>query len=129
MSTLVDLPDAGGKASALQLRRAARQAREARVDFWRAWILSSFFIAVIGANLYVGAVVIVGHMHAAAADSAAASHKTARFTRPLGDTIFCQYTVFDNNSAQSIESGIERCDSTSRMSQRPSKSKFSWSGK
>jgi hypothetical protein len=129
MTTIVDLTDADGKTSRTQLRRAARRTREARANFWRACILSSFFIVVIGANLYIGAVVIVGHMRAAAADGAAASHKTARFTRPLGDTIFCQYTVFDNNSAQSLDSGIERCDSTSRMAQRPSKSKFNWGGK
>lgn len=130
MSTLVDSSDAGRKASGTQLQRAARRAREARADFWRACIFTTFFVVVIGALLLVGAVVIVGRMDAAAeTDKAAASHKTARIKRPLGDTIFCRYTVFDNKSAQLIEDGIERCDVSGRISNDNRKSRFSWGGK
>ena len=128
MSTLVDVPDAGGEAPAAQLRRAARRARQARIDFWRALILGSFFVVAIGADLFVGAVVMVGRIQGPAQDAVAASHKTGRFMRPLRDTIFCRYTVFDNKSAQLIQDGIERCDGAGRMSLTAPKSKFSWGG-
>jgi hypothetical protein len=128
MSALVDWSDAGRKASGTKLQRAARRSREARAEFWRAFIVTTFFIVVIGALLLVGAVVIAGRMQAAKADSAAASHKTARIKRPLGDTMFCQFSVFDNKSAQLIDGGVERCDVPGRIADDDRKSRFSWGG-
>jgi hypothetical protein len=128
MSTLVDAPHTVWETPAVPLRQAARRARQARVDFWRACVLVAFFVAAIGADLFVGAVVMVGRIQAPVADDVvAASHRTGRFTRPLGDTIFCRYTVFDNKTVQLIEDGIVRCDGEGRMSLTAPKRKFSWS--
>lgn len=128
MSALVDLSDAGRKVPGTKLQRAARRSREARAEFWRAFIIATFFVVVIGALLLGSAAVIAGRMQTAKADSAAASHKTARIMRPLGDTMFCQYSVFDNKSAQLIDGGIERCDVRGRIADGNRTTKFNWGG-
>ncbi len=127
MSTLVHVPHAVWEAPAVPRRQAARRAHQARVDFWRACILVAFFAAAIGADLFVSAVVMVGRIQAPVVeDVGAASHRTGRFTRPLGDTIFCRYTVFDNKTVELIEDGIVRCDGEGRTALTAPKRKFSW---
>jgi hypothetical protein len=110
--------------------RAARQSREARIRFWRVFMVSSFFVVMLGANLFVGAVVIGGRIRAhAAAEQAAANGRTAQIRRPLLDGTFCRNIVFDNNSAQTIADKVERCDQLGNKPGRKSKANFSWGGK
>ena len=45
---------------AVGLRRDLRRSQETRVSFWRATIVSSFFIAAVGASLFLGAVIVAG---------------------------------------------------------------------
>jgi hypothetical protein len=112
------------------LVRAARHSRDARIRFWRVFIVAAFFAVVLSANLFVGAAVMFGSIRANAdAENAAASNKTARMTRALLDGTFCRYTVFDNNSAQAIEDRIERCDLAGNKPKLKSKAEFSWGGK
>ena len=109
-------------------RAAARHSREARVKFWRVFAVSSFFIVVLGANLFVGAVMMVGSYRAhASAAQVAAKGQTGHVRRPLLDGTFCRDIVFDNNSAQTVEDKIERCDAAGRKSKSPME--FNWGGK
>jgi len=45
---------------AIGLRRDLRRSQETRVRFWHAAIVSSFFIAAVGASLFLGAVIVAG---------------------------------------------------------------------
>jgi hypothetical protein len=44
MGTTVDTAEAGQETPGIQSARAARQLREARIRFWRVFVVSSFFI-------------------------------------------------------------------------------------
>jgi hypothetical protein len=108
----------------------AHRSREIRLEFWRAFVAASFFIIIIGANLYIGGVVVAGSLLGQpAAKNPAGRYKTARFIRPLRDGTFCRYTVFNNRSAESVEDGIERCATPTYMSREPAAPKFSWGAK
>ena len=130
MDRPVDIVASDRERPAIAPARAARHAREARIKFWRVFVVLSFFIVVLSANLFVGAVVVFGNMRAQAnTESAAASGKIARVTRPLLDGTFCRYTVFDNNTANTIEDRVERCDSPHDKPKIRTKSEFSWGGR
>ncbi len=126
MSTAVHSAEAGRKTP--ESLRAARQSREARVKFWRVFVVSSFFVVVLGANLVVGAVMMVGSYRAhASAEQAAAKGQTAHIRRPLLDGTFCRDIVFDNKSAYTVEDKITRCDQAGRKGN--GSSEFNWGGK
>lgn len=111
-------------------RLEARAAREARTKYWRVLIVSIFFAIVIGGNVILGAVVIVGNMHEAAkAEFAAAEkRKSGRISRPMLDGVFCRTTVFNNKSGEAQEDKIERCDDATPAA-RSLKTEFVWGGK
>ena len=119
-------PAAVGRKPSVISRRRARKSREARVKFRRALGVSAFYIAVLGANLYIGAVVVFGAMHTHdRGQQMADSVKTARFTHPLLDGTFCRTIVFDNKSAETVADKIDRCDGSDR-DKRPLS--FTWGG-
>jgi len=60
MDATVDMAEAGPNTPATKSLRDARRAREARIRFWRACAVSTFFVVIISANLFVGAVVMIG---------------------------------------------------------------------
>ena len=122
-----DVPNSAHRTPALP-PRAARRAREARTGFWRASIVSAFFIAVLAANLFVGAAVVIGRAQSKPAIPGATG-PTALITHPLLDGTFCRYSVFDNNSARTIEDKVELCGARGRMSSGSGKSEFSWGKK
>ncbi|MBI5909291.1 MAG: hypothetical protein HY848_05000 [Betaproteobacteria bacterium] len=126
MNTAVGDIEADQKALRL---RAARQQREARVRFWRVVAVSSFFIVALGANLYVGAVVVVGKFGNPFASAKAANGQTAQIRRPLLDGTFCRNIVFDNSTAKSIEDKVERCDKVPNQPKGRIKTQFSWGGR
>lgn len=110
--------------------RAAGQSREARIKFWRVFVVTSFFVVVLGANLFVGAVVMSGtirtHFNS---DKARANGQTAQVRRPLLDGTFCRNIVFDNATAQTVEDKVERCDNAVGKPQGKGRSQFSWGGR
>ena len=113
------------KLPALKSRHAARRARDARLKFWRIAAVSVFYAAVLGANLYLGTVVVLGKMHAHdTAQQLPASIKTARFTQPLLDGTFCRTVVFDNKTADTVVDKIARCDEDASKS--TSGTQFRW---
>jgi hypothetical protein len=107
MSTASTL-DSDVKMTTAKALRAAREAREARVKFWRVFAVSSFFAVVLGANLFVGAVVLVGNLRGAPADD--------------------EPDVGDGRVAQTIEDKVERCDHRAKKGTKR-KSEFSWGGR
>jgi hypothetical protein len=125
MGATVYPADIGRKPSVIS-RRRARKSHDARVKFRRVAGISAFYIAVLGANLYIGAVVVLGNMHTHdRAQQMADSVKTARFTRPLLDGTFCRTIVFDNKSAETVADKVDRCDGSDRGKRGLS---FTWGG-
>ena len=115
--------------SAARRAQAARRAKEARVRFWRIIVVSAFFVVVLGANLFVGAVVVVGSIRDHAdAKADPPGNMTARIKRPLLDGEFCRFTVFNNKLALTLEERVERCDAADRLMKSKGKNGFSWGG-
>jgi hypothetical protein len=133
MDATVDMAEAGQDAPATKSLRAARQLREARIHFWRVFVVSTFFVIIIGANLFVGAVVMIGNIRGQGIfEKAAPLSRTAQVRRPLLDGTFCRNIIFDNNTSLSIEDEIERCEPPARRDVEPDikrKTGFIWGGK
>jgi hypothetical protein len=126
MNTAVGDIDAGRKTLRL---RAARQQREARIRFWRVFAVSSFFIVALGANLYIGAVVVMGNYGNPFVLDKAPLGQTAQIKRPLLDGTFCRNILFDNTTSHAIEEKIERCDKTANQPRGKTRTQFSWGGR
>ena len=111
--------------------RAAFRTREARTKYWRVLIVSLFFAIVIGGNLILGAVVLIGNMQENAKLEVAATEKrkTGKISRPMLDGVFCRTTVFNNKSGEAQEDKIERCDDASPATNHTYKTDFVWGGK
>jgi hypothetical protein len=111
-------------------RRDAIRAREARTKFWRVVIVATFFAIVIGGNMVLGAVVIIGNMQetARAEVAAAEKRKSGKISRPMLDGVFCRTTVFNNKSGEAQEDKIERCDDGT-PAPHSLKTDFVWNGK
>ena len=109
--------------------RAARQQHEARLRFWRVFAVSSFFVVVLGANLYIGAVVMIAKFGNPFVVTKPPAHSTVQIKRPLLDRTFCRNTVFDNETSHAIEEKIERCDKKANQPKVKIKTQFSWGGR
>ena len=111
-------------------RRNAIREREARAKFWRVVIVSVFFAVVIGGNMILGAVVLIGNMQETAKAEFAATEKrkTGKIFRSMLDGVFCRTTVFDNKTGEAQKDKIERCDDAS-PADRNYKTGFVWGGK
>jgi hypothetical protein len=109
--------------------RATRQQREARLRFWRVFAVSSFFVVALGANLYVGAVVMMGNFGNPFNFSKAPQASTAQIKRPLLDGTFCRNIVFDNTTSHAIEDKVERCDKKADQPRGRTRTQFSWGGR
>src|ERR1700757_4314357 len=109
MVATTNLTSKGGKSQAAQARRDLRRAHEAHVNFWHAAIASSFFVIVLGASLFLGAVMMVGAFRSGdTQDLRAADGRTGRIARPLSDGTLCHYMVFDNKTAMAVEDRVGR---------------------
>ena len=96
---------------AVEVRRELRRSEETRVKFWHVAIVSSFFIVVVGASLFLGAVMVIGTLRGNDnANELTADGRTGRFARTLRDGTLCHYIVFDNKTAQAAEDRIGRRD-------------------
>lgn len=106
MSTLTDSVAEG--LSALQARRDALRRQETRVRRVRVLIVSAFFAVVMGANLYLGAVVVMGSLRAEKDPKAAT--RSAIVSRTLLDGTFCRAIMYDNELAQTTSDKVVPCE-------------------
>src|SRR5262249_20076735 len=112
---------------AIMARRDLRRLQETETRFWRAIIVSLFFIIGLGASLFVGAVMVLGTLRGNSAPSAlTADGRTARIARTLDDGKSCHYILFDNRTAQAVEHRIGRCDEGKPKPKKETPSTFSW---
>lgn len=109
MSTTGDLTGEPRKMQAVEARREMRRTQETRTRFWHAAVVSSFFIVVVGASLFLGAVMVVGTFRGEQ-NELTADGRTVRVARALRDGTLCHYVVIDNKTAQAVEDRIGRCD-------------------
>jgi hypothetical protein len=97
MSTTADLSP-HNDSRALAAARSARdlhRTRETRIKFWRVLIVSTFFVIVLGGNLFVGAVLMFKGPHTATTETPA-SFRIDRITFPLLNGVFCRHILIDN---------------------------------
>src|SRR5262249_61532751 len=103
MGVARELTDSVRKMQAVGRRRGLRRTQEARARFWHATILSSFFIAAVGASLFLGVVIVVGTLrNTDSSGELTADGRTGRVARSLRDGTLGHYIVFDNKTAQAI---------------------------
>lgn len=127
MNTTVNRPGDGDIAPSIQSRRAARRARAVRLEFWQTALLSTFIALVIGANLFIGAVVVFGTFRSQLKTyNEPAAVRTGRMTQLLLDGTFCRTVVFDNKSAETVKDKVELCDESVRYGGDGGKSRFNW---
>ncbi|MFN3658655.1 MAG: hypothetical protein ACK4UO_15505 [Pseudolabrys sp.] len=111
--------------TALDPRRAALRRQEARTKAWRAAIVVAFFALLIGANLYVGAVMLVGTLQSRSDDAQTAlAARTGRVSRSLLDGTFCRSVSYDNELAHITADKIVPCDDISPR--RRGRNSFNW---
>jgi len=132
MSANVDLsPRKGGRdLPGVRPGRDRHHAREARIKYWRVMLVSAFFVLLLGGSLFVGAVLIIKALRTTAGETAA-STRIGRMTFPLYDGVFCRHVLIDNETAQTKEEKISRCDDRAVRSKRSRRdtSSFNWGGR
>jgi hypothetical protein len=113
----------------VQGRRDIRRSHEARANFWHVTIVSSFFVIVLGASVFLGVVMVIGTLRGeTSSNELTADGRTGRIARTLLDGTFCRYIMFDNKTAQAVEDRIGRCDESKAKSRNRS-AIFSWGGR
>ena len=120
--------DGVSKMQAVSVRRDLRRLQETRAKFWYMTIVSSFFIAVVGASLFLGAVMVIGTLGGSSSNELTADGRTGRIARTLRDGTLCHYIVFDNKTAQAVEDRIGRCDEGKPKPKAERPATFSWGG-
>lgn len=130
MSTISRSADVAGKMQAAETRRDLRRSQESRARFWHVVIVSSFFLVVVGASLFLGAVMLIGTLRSNDGSSELmADGRTGRIARSLNDGKLCHYIVFDNKTAQAVEDRIGRCDESQPKPKKETPATFSWGRK
>jgi hypothetical protein len=110
----------------LASRREALRAEEKRTRFWRVTIVTVFFVVVMGANLFVGAVLVFGTVKTQSETAALeAAHRTGRVSRSMLDGMFCRFTTYDNQLGQVTEDRIARCEDVGGP-RRQNRNTFNW---
>jgi hypothetical protein len=130
MSAFPDLTAFVGKLQTHEARRDLYRSQQSRLNFWRAAVVSSFFIVVAGASLFLGAVIVIGTIRGAgSANELTADGRTGRIARALRDGTLCHYIVFDNKTAQAVEDRIGRCDEGKPKPKPEVAPTFKWGGR
>lgn len=128
MNTTADRQGGIDSVPSFESRRAARRSRAARAEFWQTIVVSGFVALMIGANLFIGAVVVFGTVKSQLETyKEPAKVRTGRFTQLLLDGTFCRTVVFDNSSAETVRDKVELCDQSAHGNNSPSR--FSWGGR
>jgi hypothetical protein len=128
MNAAGNLTGSARKMQAVEARRGLRRLQETRVRFWHAAIVSSFFIVVIGASLFLGAVMVIGTFRGQG-NELTADGRTTRIARALRDGTLCHYIVIDNRTEQAVEDRIGRCDERKPKPKQETIPAFSWGGR
>lgn len=129
MSASPDRQDGNAGVSDFQSRRALRRTRAARTQFWQTVLVSSFIALVLGANLFIGAVVVFGAVKSQfQSKDRPADVRTGHFTQFMLDGTFCRTVVFDNKSAETIYDKVALCDKSVRSSGSGGRTRFNWGG-
>jgi hypothetical protein len=125
MSHTADSTDGSTSTPSVESRRAARRSHALRIEFWQTVVLTTFAALVIGANLFIGAVVVFGTFKSQLKTYTEREEvRTGRMTEKLLDGTFCRTVVFDNKSAETIKDKVDVCDESVTGAGR--KSRFNW---
>src|SRR5262245_52561780 len=88
-------------------RRDQRRWQETRARFWHLVVVSTFFLTVIGAGVYLGTVMVIGVLRTSTGlTELTAEGRTGRIARSLQDGKLCRYILFDNKTAQAVEDAV-----------------------
>jgi hypothetical protein len=107
-------------------RRAFGRSHETRAQFWHVTIVTSFFIVVFGASLFLGTVMVVGKFGGDTSNELTANGRAGRVARTLRDGTLCHYMIFDNKTAQTVEDRIGRCDENKPKLKQERPATFTW---
>ncbi|HYC18019.1 MAG TPA: hypothetical protein VEC94_12500 [Pseudolabrys sp.] len=118
--------DGDAKMHVVTARRHLRRSQETRTNFWQAIIASSFVVAVVGASLFLGIVMVIGTFGESSSNQLTVDGRTGRVARALRDGTLCHYIVFDNKTAQAVEDRIGRCDEVKPKTKAERPATFSW---
>jgi hypothetical protein len=115
------------RARVVEARRDLRRWQETRVRFWHVVVVSTFFLTVIGAGVYLGTVMVIGALRTnTGLTELTADGRIGRIARSLQDGNFCRYILFDNKTALAVEDRIARCDDGTPKLKRQTPTTFSW---
>ncbi len=110
-----------------EAQRTITRSNEVRAQFWHVTIVTSFFVIVLGASLFLGTVMVIGTFHGGdPASELTANGRTGRIARTLRDGTLCHYMIFDNKTAQTVEDRISRCDENKPKPKQEKPATFSW---
>jgi hypothetical protein len=109
-------------APATRRGRDPRRPRDNRNGLLRVLIVTAFFIIVLGANLFIGGVVLVGGLH----DNGIGKYRIGRVTFPLLDGTFCRHILFDNVTAQALEDKVSECGDEIVPPRPGRRTRFNW---
>ena len=110
-----------------QAHRTVARSNEARAQFWHVAIVTSFFILVLGASLFLGTVMVIGTFQSVdPSNELTANGRAGRIARTLRDGTLCHYMIFDNKTAQTVEDRIGRCDENKPKPKQERPPAFSW---
>ncbi|HET9686870.1 MAG TPA: hypothetical protein VFP79_06785 [Pseudolabrys sp.] len=115
------------RARVVEARRDLRRWHETRARFWHVVVVSTFFLTVIGAGVYLGTVMVISALRTnTGLTELTADGRTGRIARSLQDGKLCRYILFDNKTAQAVEDRIARCDEATPKLKRQTPATFSW---
>jgi hypothetical protein len=115
------------RARVVEARRDLRRWQETRARFWHVVVVSTFFLTVIGAGIYLGTVMVFSALRTnTGLTELTADGRTGRIARSLQDGKLCRYILFDNKTGQAVEDRIARCDEATPKLKRQTPATFSW---
>jgi hypothetical protein len=110
-----------------QAQRTIARSNKARSQFWHVAIVTSFFVIVLGASLFLGTVMVIGTFHGVdPSNELTANGRTGRIARTLQNGTLCHYMIFDNKTAQTVENRIGRCDENKPKPKQERPATFTW---
>ena len=82
------------RARIVEARRDLRRSQETRARFWHVVVVSSFFLTVIGAGVYLGTVMVISALRTnTGLTELTANGRTGRIARSLQDGKLCHYIL------------------------------------
>lgn len=109
-----------------EARRPIARSDETRAQFSHVAIVTSFFLVVFGASLFLGTVMVIGTFGSDSSNELTANGRAGRVARTLRDGTLCHYMIFDNKTAQTVEDRIGRCDENKPKPKQEKPATFTW---